>query len=187
MSKQPVDDDREVVKRIACGDRQALSELYTRYQRPLFNYLLQLTPDRGLAEELLQDTLVATWRSAGSYAGRSSVLTWLIGIAHRQAHNMLRQRKLSLVDMSELAELAATELEPEEFTLASIARDELIAAFKQLAPVHRAVLVLVLVEGLSYEEAADALKVPIGTIKSRLCHAKRMLRTILMTGEGTEK
>lgn len=187
MSKQPVDDDREVVKRIAYGDRQALSELYTRYQRPLFNYLLQLTPDHGLAEELLQDTLVATWRSAGSFEGRSSVLTWLFGIAHRQAHNTLRQRKLSLVDVSELEGLSATEPEPEEFTLASIARDELVEAFKQLAPIHREVLVLVLVEELSYEEAADALRVPVGTIKSRLWNAKRMLRTILTTREGAGK
>jgi DNA-directed RNA polymerase specialized sigma24 family protein len=58
--------------------------------------LLQLTPDYGLAEELLQDTLVAVWKSARSFEGRSSVLTWLIGIARRQAHNTLRQRKIPL-------------------------------------------------------------------------------------------
>ncbi len=87
MNMQPVVDDRQLLKDIAGGDRQALSELYARYQRPLFNYLLQLTPDYGLAEELLQDTLVAVWKSACSFEERSSVQTWLIGIARRQAHN----------------------------------------------------------------------------------------------------
>src|SRR5712691_11551952 len=89
-------DERQITRRIAAGDREALSELYARYQRLLFNYLLQLTPDYGLAEELLQDTLVAVWKSASRFGGRSSVQTWLIGVARRQAHNTLRQRKISL-------------------------------------------------------------------------------------------
>src|SRR5947208_8877124 len=139
MNMQTVVDDRQLLKRIAVGDRQALSELYVRYQRPLFNYLLQLTPDYGLAEELLQDTLIAVWKSARSFEGRSSVLTWLIGIARRQAHNTLRQRKLPLAQEAELAELADTEPDPQDFTLASVARSELVEAFQQLAPVHREV------------------------------------------------
>ena len=177
-------DDRQLLKRIAGGDRQALSELYTCYQRLLFNYLLQLTPDYGLAEELLQDTLVAIWKSASSFGGRSSVQTWLIGVARRQAHNTLRQRKISLVNESEVEELAAVGPEPEDFTLASTARDELVEAFKQLGPVHREVLVLILVQELSYEETAAALNVPVGTVKSRLSNAKRLLRALLVTREG---
>src|SRR5258708_34928339 len=114
MNMQPVVDDRQLLKDIAGGDRQAISELYARYQRLLFNYLLQLTPDYGLAEELLQDTLVAIWKSASSFGGRSSVQTWLIGVARRQAHNTLRQRKISLVNESEVEELAAVEPEPED-------------------------------------------------------------------------
>ena len=175
------------MKRIGAGDRQALSELYSRYQRLLFNYLLQLTPDYGLAEELLQDTLVAVWKSACSFEGRSSVQTWLIGVARRQAHNTLRQHKISLVNESELEGPAAVGQEPEDFTLASIARGELVEAFKQLGPAHREVLVLILVQELSYEETAAALNVPVGTVKSRLSNAKRLLRTLLVTREGAGK
>jgi len=181
---KPTDDDRQLLRRIAGGDRQALTELYARYQRLLFNYLLQLTPDYGLAEELFQDTLIAVWKSASSFGGRSSVQTWLIGVARRQAHNTLRQRKISLVNESELDELAAAGPEPEDFTLASIAHDELVEAFKQLGPVHREVLVLILVQELSYEETAAALNVPVGTVKSRLSNAKRLLRALLVTREG---
>lgn len=183
INEQPLDDDLHILKRIAGGDRQALTELYVRYQRPLFSYLLQLTPDYGLAEELLQDTLVAVWKSAWSFEGRSTVLTWLIGVARRQAYNTLRQRKLPFVHEAELEGLSAAEPEAEDFTLASVARAELVEAFKQLPPVHREVLVLVLVQELSYEETARALSIPVGTVKSRLCNAKRMLRTLLTTRE----
>src|SRR5437764_10299362 len=178
INGQPVD-DQQILKRIAVGDRQALSELYVRYQRPLFNYLLQLTPDYGLAEELLQDTLVAVWKSAQSFEGRSSVRTWLIGIARRQAHNTLRQRRLPLADESEMEGLVATDGEPEAWTLASFARDELAAAFRQLAPLHREVLVLTFVQELSYQETATILEVPVGTVKSRLSNARRALRAQL--------
>src|SRR5579859_5363802 len=112
-------DERHMTRRIAAGDREALNELYVRYQRTLFHYLLQLTPDYGLAEEILQDTLLAVWKSAHRFEGRSSLQTWLIGVARRQAHNTLRQRSLPLADEAELSDLVATEPEPEAFTLAN--------------------------------------------------------------------
>ena len=175
------------MKRIARGDRQALSELYACYQRTLFAYLLQLTPDYGLAEELLQDTLVAVWKSARSFEGRSSVLTWLIGIARRQAHNTLRQRSLPTADLAELECLPAPDLEPEAFALASVDRDELTQAFRRLAPVHREVLLLVFVQELSYQETATVLEVPVGTVKSRLSNARRALRALLDAKEDTAR
>jgi RNA polymerase sigma factor (sigma-70 family) len=161
--------------------------LYERYQRTLFSYLRQLTPDYGLAEELLQDTLIAVWKSAHSFEGRSSVQTWLIGIARRQAHNTLRQHKLLLVDESELEGLVSTDAEPEDCIFACVARDELVQAFKQLAPAYREVLVLTFVQELSYQETARILEVPLGTVKSRLNHARRMLRTLLEAREEMKR
>src|SRR4029079_11156556 len=61
--------DEQILTRIAAGDRGALAELHARYQRALFRYLCQLTPDRGLAEEILKDTLVEAWRGAASKEG----------------------------------------------------------------------------------------------------------------------
>jgi RNA polymerase sigma-70 factor (ECF subfamily) len=180
-------DEGHITRRIAAGDREALGELYACYQRVLFNYLLQLTPDYGLAEEILQDTLVAVWKSAHRFEGRSSLQTWLIGVARRQAHNTLRQRRLPLADESEMEGMAATEPEPEAFTLASIARDELAEAFRQLAPLHREVLVLVFVYELSYEETASILGVPVGTVKSRICNARRALRAVLDAREEARR
>ena len=187
MKTKLATDDRQLLRQIADGDRQALAELYERYQRTLFGYLRQLTPDYGLAEELLQDTLVAVWKSAQSFEGRSSVQTWLIGIARRQAHNTLRQRKLLFVDESELEGLVSTDIEPEDCIFASVARDELVEAFKQLAPAYREVLALIFVEELTYQETARILDVPLGTVKSRLSNARRVLRILLDAREEMKR
>lgn len=187
MTTEPARDDIWLIKRIARGDRQALSELYACYQRPLFAYLLQLTPDYGLAEELLQDTLVAVWKSARSFEGRSSVFTWLVGIARRQAHNTLRLHRIPLADFSELESMPATVMEPEDCVLANAARDELIAAFRRLTPVHREILLLTFVQELSYQETASVLEIPVGTVKSRLSNARRALRAVLDTREEAKR
>ena len=174
--------DRLLIQRIGAGDRQALTTLYTRYGQSLLRYLLRLTPDHGLAEEIVQDTLLAVWRSAASYAGRSSPLTWLIGVARRQAHNSLRQRGLPLADDETLAMLAPTQAaqaDPAEIALANVAREELMAAINRLNPIHREALTLAFVHGLTYQEMAEALAAPVGTIKSRLNHARQALRTLL--------
>src|SRR5215469_7741506 len=142
MKKETIDNDKLLLLQIAEGNRHALADLYFRFQRPIFSYLLQLTPDYGLAEELLQDTFVAIWKSAQSFEGRSSVPTWIFSIARRQAHNTLRQRRLLIAPAAELDGLVSTDPEPEDLTLAFIARDELVDTFNQLAPVYREVLVL---------------------------------------------
>jgi RNA polymerase sigma-70 factor (ECF subfamily) len=83
--------------------------------------------------------------------------------------------------------MAATEPEPEDFTLATVAREELVEAFKQLATVHREVLVLIFVQELSYAETATLLGVPVGTVKSRLSNARRALRTLLDAREELKR
>lgn len=174
---QPVaDTERETVARMAAGDRLALADLYARYERPLLIYLRLLTPDPGLAEELLQDTLLAAWTGARGYAGQASVQGWLLGIARRRAHDALRRRALRLVDAGALEPVPSPEPEPEALALAQAEREELAAAIARLAPVHREVLVLAFVHELSYGDLAEVLGIPLGTVKSRLSNAKRALR-----------
>ncbi|MBX6772253.1 MAG: sigma-70 family RNA polymerase sigma factor [Chloroflexi bacterium] len=176
-------DPREVLQRIARGDRDALGELYSRFRVPLFRYLCQLTGDEALAEDILQETLVAVWTSADGFAGRSSVLTWLIGVARRQAHNVLRRRSVPLADADALRDLPAEEPEPEDAVLARAEREELVRAVRRLPMIYREALVLAFVHGLSYREMAEVLEVPEGTVKSRLSNAKRALRALLDSHE----
>ncbi len=171
------EDDSRLIARIAEGDRAALEHLYSRYERPLLRFLSSLSRERGLAEEILQDTFVAVWRSAASYAGRASVRVWLFGVARRQAHDALRRRRLVEVELDEgdgVADGAPT-LEGE--VLANERRADLAAAIGRLPPSQRETLALIFVEGLSYRDAAQVLGIPEGTVKSRLSHARRALRT----------
>ncbi|MBI3971821.1 MAG: sigma-70 family RNA polymerase sigma factor [Chloroflexi bacterium] len=184
--QQPVDPEALLLQRIAQGDRHALADLYARYQRPLFHYVVQLASDQGVAEEILQDTFLAVWKSAGSYQGRSTVRTWLIGIARRQAHNALRRSALPLAGEAELAGVEAPDPEPEAAALAAADREVLAAAMAKLSPVHREILILTFVHGLSYPELAEVLAVPAGTVKSRLSNAKQALRKLLVHHGDTE-
>jgi RNA polymerase sigma factor (sigma-70 family) len=179
-----LDVDRALLGRVVAGDRAALGELYARHQRPLFAYLIGLCRDRGLAEEVLQDTMLAVWTSAGSFGGRSSVRAWLYGVARRQAHNTLRRRAPAVADGADLELLPSAEPEPEDVALAGARREELAGAIERLAPVHREVLLLSFGEGLSYPELTQVLGVPLGTVKSRLSNAKRALRALLEASEA---
>lgn len=182
------DDDALLLRRIAHADRGALTTLYERHHRPLFIFLLQHARDHGLAEELLQDTFVAVWRNADTFderfrEGGTSARAWLMGIARRQAHNALRRLRLPLADVSALEEVVAPDPEPEAWTLTMFARGELLDAFERLPLHYREIAVLALVQEYSYAEMAEILDVPLGTVKSRLAAAKRMLRTLLAPGK----
>ena len=171
--------DLEILRRVAQGDRQALTDLYRRHGQDLFQYLQHLTGDRDLAEELLQDTLVAAWKNAATYRAEGSARAWLFGIARRRTYKRLRQPEPPRADLAELENLPAPDLEPETALLAGITRDEIAGALLRLLPIHREVLLLTFVNELSYAETAGILGVPIGTVKSRLSNARRSMRTLL--------
>jgi RNA polymerase sigma-70 factor (ECF subfamily) len=176
-------EDAELIARVARGERSALEALYARHQAALLVYLLHLAPDRGTAEELLQDTLVAAWKNAHSFAGRSSVGAWLFGIARRRAYKRLRRREPAYLALDAADTVADTAPEPEAALLASVDRAELVGALGRLAAMHQEVLLLAFVHQLSYAEIAEVLDVPLGTVKSRLNHAKRALRALLRAAD----
>jgi RNA polymerase sigma factor (sigma-70 family) len=178
------DEDDRLARRIAAGDRAALEELYARYRRPLFGFLLGIAPDAATAEEILQDTLVAVWQGAAGFEGRATFRQWVFAVARRQAYNAVRRRQLPWADPDELAAAAASGPSPETEALTGAGLDDLAARIRGLPPGQREVLVLTLVEGFSYEETAAILEVPLGTVRSRLNTARRTLRQQLSEMEN---
>jgi RNA polymerase sigma-70 factor (ECF subfamily) len=183
-----VSDDAEgrLIQQVALGDRGALEALYAQAGPALLRYVLHFTSDRGVAEEILQDVLVAVWQNARSYAGRSSGRGWLFGIARRRALKRLRRSDPPLLGLELAGEMPAREPEPEAALLATCDRDRLRQAMDQLVAIHREALVLTFVLELSLAEVAEVVGVPIGTVKSRLHHARRDLRRLLLDLEGGE-
>jgi RNA polymerase sigma factor (sigma-70 family) len=167
--------DADALRAIAAGDRRAFETLYARHRQPLWSFIRQFVADAQLAEEVLQDTLVALWRSAGSFRGEAQVSTWLFAIARRQAYTHLRRRRPVPVDATEGAPVADPEPSPDRVVAA---RDELQRVsgwLGELSTELRETLLLALAGDLSYPEIAEVLGVPLGTVKSRVANARRQL------------
>lgn len=182
--------DTALLARIAAADRNALAELYAVHGSMLLRYLRHLCPDAGLAEELLQDTLLAVWHSASGFEGRSRVRTWLVGVARRQAHNTLRRRGLPYADegtCEAVTVVAPDAASPEATVLAQTGHEELVTAINRLSLVQRETLALVIDGGLSMRETADALGIPLDTVKSRMRNARHALHTWLSAREEAER
>lgn len=141
----PLDDasvDAELLGLVAGGDRDALAGLYDRHRSALSVFLVRLIGDRAAAEEALQDTLLAVWRGAAGFQGRSSVRTWLYGIARRQAYTRLRRRGPQLVALDADAALADPAPTPEHVAVARADLAGLLTLIGALAPLHREALLL---------------------------------------------
>jgi RNA polymerase sigma factor (sigma-70 family) len=169
--------DEVLVGRVADGDAAALAVLYQRYGGRLFGFVQRYARDRMVAEEILQDTLLAVWRSSHHYAGRSSVQTWLFGIARRQAHNRLRVQQPQPVPLGSdgLAGWVDPAPGPVDWAIANAQGAALADAIDALAPQHREILALAFAAQMPHREIAEILGVPVGTVKSRLHHARAAL------------
>ncbi len=181
----PSETDINLVRRIASGDEAALRNLYVAYGQRLYAYALRLVGDPALAEDVVQETLVSVWHSAGRYRGEGRVLAWLLGIVHNLALKAIRRQPLPLSAEME-AVLPDLGDSPEELAQAGEQSRWLRQGLKHLSAEHRAVLELVFYQGLSLAEAAQVCGCPTGTIKSRLSYARQYLRGILSRDQGED-
>jgi len=167
-----VAEDRELLSRIATGDEAAFKRLYARYADRVFRYALTLLRNRHLAEEVVQETMVAVWNGARTFRGTAQVSTWIFGIARNQAHALRRRESRGERVPDEPAVL------PDPAERVEV-QDRVLAAVEELPPEQREVVFLAFYEGFSYREIARILGVPEGTVKSRMYFAKRKLREVL--------
>lgn len=168
--------DRADLAAVVHGDRDALTRLYERHQNALFGFLLRVTSsDRMLAEEALQDTWLAVWFNASSFAGQSQVRTWIWSIARRNALSKLRKKRPDPVGPEAAIPVLDNGPTPDDLALARVDAGVLNRLIDQLPEPLRVTLVLALVEDLPYPEVSAVLDVPIGTVKSRVSRARAAL------------
>jgi RNA polymerase sigma-70 factor (ECF subfamily) len=180
------DPDLALLRRIATGDQEAIEDLYRRHSRLLLGQLRFMVDQPALAEEILQDTMLAVWKGARTFRGGSRVRTWLLGIARRQARDrMRRQRPLPMAD-SELALRPSPNPGPEAIAVERAEGRRMVAALRTLTPAHGEVLGLVFGADLSLAEVARVLEVPLGTVKSRLHAARAALSRTMNEKEMNE-
>lgn len=187
MRSREADPDYALIQAIATGDARALDELYARHGPALLSYLTAYTSDRQLAEEVLQDVMLAVWENAGGFRGDSKVRTWLLVIARNRALNAQRRKMPDIVSIDDVYEPVSGDTEPLERLARKSERALLRAALDKLPSVHREILVLVFYHQLSGAEVAEVLGINIGTVKSRLHRAKEALRRVMqMMGDASD-
>jgi RNA polymerase sigma-70 factor, ECF subfamily len=184
-SADPARDDAGLLRRIGQGDEDAMAAFYREHGRVVLAQVLLVTGERVLAEEIVQDTMLAVWRGASSFRGESSVRSWVIAIARRQTRDRLRGRRLRVVDDAVLADQPGSGPGPEMTALDRAELAEVRTAIRDLAPAHREVLGLAFGSGLTLPEVAGVLGIPVGTVKSRLTAARAALsRTLNEKGQN---
>jgi RNA polymerase sigma-70 factor (ECF subfamily) len=172
--------DLALLTRIANGDRTALRTLYDTYYHPLLRFIYRITGRLDLAQEGVNDVMLVVWRSSGSFGGRSSVSTWIMGIAYRKALKLLASARrwtdrFSGAPFEEVVERYEALAGQSDDDL----RDLLDEALRHLSAEHRAVVELTYFYGCSYEEIAAIAACPVNTVKTRMFHARAKLKKLL--------
>jgi RNA polymerase sigma-70 factor, ECF subfamily len=180
------DSDKVLLAAIAQGDRRALRELYTSYHSRLFRFLMRVTHDTELSEEVFNDTMWVVWRNAASFRDESRVSTWITGIAYRRALKSLasnrRQQPPLGTSLDAIADGAEDVAAAPSFLDAMETRDWIDCALEQLSPEHRMTLELAYFMGESCESIAEITGCPVGTVKTRLHHARMRMQRHLAAG-----
>jgi RNA polymerase sigma-70 factor (ECF subfamily) len=182
--------DIELVARCRDGDTSAFDQLVTRHRQRCFAMIYQMVRNEDDAWDLAQDGFVRAWRSLANFRGQSSFFTWLYRIMTNVTLDWLRRKRIEggqefddTIGLSGIAPGAVTApqatVEPAKRLADREIRGRIDAAIAKLSDEHRAVIVMRELDGMEYQEIADALGCSIGTVMSRLFYARRKLQTML--------
>jgi RNA polymerase sigma-70 factor (ECF subfamily) len=181
--------DVELVKAARDGDMGAYDQLVQRYQERIYATVYHMTSNHEDANDLAQETFIKAYSALKSFKGDSSFYTWVYRIAVNKTINFLKQRKnktsLSLNDLDfniendpELVAFVSENTPRRAIALAEL-QGKLNAALQKLSDVHRMVVTLHDVQGLSHEEIAEIMDCNVGTVRSRLFYARQQLQAYL--------
>lgn len=181
-------EEARLVRAAQSGDQNAFAEIVRRFQRAVYRVAYALTRNASDADDLAQETFVRAYQAIGRFRAGEPLYPWLARIAVNQAYSLHRRRKrrpeTSIEPLVEAGRQWAGEDDPAENAAESERNEMIQAAFAGLSPEHQAVLALRVVEGLSYDEIAETVGVPVGTVMSRLSRARAELKTRLRARTG---
>ena len=189
---QPLPSDKTLAAQAADGREKAFRELMTRYEKPVFSLVYRMVRDRGLAEDLAQETFIRAFTAIGKYNPNYKFSSWIFKIAHNLTIDHLRKKRIETVSIHG-APHAVTEEEQARTSLDLEATGELPDAYVenlelgsqieraigQLRPEYRTATLLRHVEGYSYQEIAKIMDLPLGTVKTYIHRARLELKEAL--------
>ncbi len=178
-------DESELIKRCRQGELACFNRLVESYQACVYNLALRMLANVQAAEDATQETFVSAWRGIRGYRG-GNFRAWILQITANACRDQLRHLKrypavsldASLVTLKEPA--SPTEYSPEEVAECRMLGEEIQKGLSTLLPDQRLAVILSDVQGLSYEEIAKAMGVPVGTVRSRISRGRQHLRDYLL-------
>ncbi len=177
--------DLDLATRHRYGDREAFDEVYRQYARMVYNLALRMAGSEERAEDYTQEVFLRVYRHLGRFNGRSTLKTWIYRVAINHCRSRLSRKRFFFQPLAEeqddQAGVQLLELgrDPEDLALARDASLQVSRALARVKPVFREAVVLRDLEGLTYEEIAEVLKVRIGTVRSRIARGRDQLRKVL--------
>jgi RNA polymerase sigma-70 factor (ECF subfamily) len=171
--------DQELISSIADGDRRAMQMLYARHNVRVYRFILRLTGNQSLAEDLVSEVFLDVWRQADGFESKSQVSTWLLAIARYKALSALRRRTDEPLDDHMAATIEDTADDPET-VVGTIDRNMIVQkCLTQLSAAHREVIDLVYYHEKSVDEVAQIVGVPPATVKTRMFYARNKMADLL--------
>jgi len=173
--------DEILLSRIARGDAVAMRALVARHQTRVYRWILRFVRDAALAEDVLNEVFLDVWRQAASFAGRSSVATWVLAIARFKALTAARKRIDVQLDEDGAASIPDPADNAEKVLEREDERNLLRAGLAALSREHREVLDLVYYHGKSIKDVAEVIGIPEATVKTRMFYARKKLAELIKT------
>ncbi|MEW1870086.1 sigma-70 family RNA polymerase sigma factor [Streptomyces caelestis] len=175
-------DLQELVGRVALGDEEAFAAVYDRVVSPVLGVVRSVLRDRAQSEEVAQEVLVEVWRTSPAYRpDRGTAINWILTLAHRRAVDRVRSVQAAAARDHKAAALARTPEYDEvvEQVEARIEREQVRRCLRTLTEIQHQAVTLAYYRGLTYRQVAEALTLPLGTVKTRLRDGLIRLRDCL--------
>ncbi|MGH2349167.1 MAG: sigma-70 family RNA polymerase sigma factor [bacterium] len=170
--------DEQLLTRIARGDDAAFESVYDRFSTAVYSLALRMLRDRAAAEEVTQEVFVGIWRGAGEFdPGRGSGRSWILAQAHHKSVDAVRRMRLRATDP--LPPAAAADIDIDAEALRGVENERVRQALASLSKEQREAIVLAYYGGYTQKEISGRLRVPLGTVKTRIRDGMRRLRPLL--------
>jgi RNA polymerase sigma-70 factor, ECF subfamily len=171
--------DEALIELIAGGDKRAMQVLYARHNVRVYRFIVRLTGNQSMAEDLVSEVFLEVWRRAEAFEAKSAVSTWLLAIARYKALSAMRRRTDEHLDDQTAATIEDTSEDPEALVQTKDRNTIVQKCLRALSPAHREVIDLVYYHEKSVEEVARIVGVPPATVKTRMFYARNKMAGLL--------
>jgi RNA polymerase sigma-70 factor (ECF subfamily) len=182
----PVLADATLLQQIADGNKLAMRALFARHQLRVYRFALRIVRDTATAEDVVSDTFFDAWQHANRYEGRSSVSTWLLGIARHKALTACNRRPTESLD----GDMVENVVDPTNNPEVELGHQDTGAVIRQclseMSPEHAEIIDLVYYQEKSIKEIVEILGIPENTVKTRMFYARKRLAA-LVTAHGIDR